>query len=116
MPITTTPKWKRSSSRRSPNSGTHTRAQAPLKEGVWIELDQDGTDALRCKLTAIIDPGARYVFVNRRGMKVLERSRLELARELQDGHMRILNDTQVFDRALQTVIGNLRQMQARPSA
>jgi len=87
-----------------------------LAEGVWIEFDHDGTDPLRCKLTAIIDPGARYVFVNRRGMKVLERSRLELARELQDGHMRILNDTQVFDRALQTVIGNLRQMQSRPSA
>jgi hypothetical protein len=87
-----------------------------LKEGVWIELDQDGTDPLRCKLTAIIEPGARYVFVNRRGMKVLEKSRLELARDLQDGHMRILNDTQVFDRALQTVIGNLRQMQARPTA
>jgi len=87
-----------------------------LSEGVWIELDQDGTDPLRCKLTAIVDPGARYVFVNRRGMKVLERSRMELARELQDGRMRILNDSQVFDRALQTVIGNLRQMQARPSA
>jgi hypothetical protein len=87
-----------------------------LKEGIWVELDQEGTDPLRCKLTAIVDPGARYVFVNRRGMKVLERSRLELARALQDGHMRILNDTQVFDRALQTVIGNLRQMQARPSA
>jgi hypothetical protein len=87
-----------------------------LKEGVWIELDQEGTDPLRCKLTAIIEPGARYVFVNRRGMKVLEKSRLELARDLQDGHMRILNDTQVFDRALQTVIGNLRQMQARPTA
>lgn len=87
-----------------------------LKEGMWIEMDQAGMEALRCKLTAVVKPGARYVFVNRRGMKVLERSRLELARDLQDGRMRILNDTQVFDRALQTVIGNLRQMQSRSNA
>ena len=87
-----------------------------LQEGTWVEIDQQGTDPLRCKLTTVILPGARYVFVNRRGMKVVERSRMELARQLQDGQMRILNDTQVFDRALQTVIGNLRQMQTQPSA
>ncbi len=87
-----------------------------LQKGTWVEIDQQGTDPLRCKLTTVIHPGARYVFVNRRGMKVAERSRMELATQLQDGCMRILNDTQVFDRALQSVIGNLRQMQARPSA
>jgi len=87
-----------------------------LREGNWIEVDQEGADPLRCKLTAIIQPGARYVFVNRRGMKVLERTRLALAGELQGGKLRILNDTQVFDRALQTVIGNLRQMQRQAKA
>ena len=51
------------------------------------------------------------MFVNRRGMKVAEKTRMELARELQDERVTVLNDAQVFDRALEAVIGNLRQIQ-----
>jgi hypothetical protein len=36
---------------------------------------------------------------------------MELARDLQDDRLLMLNDAQVFDRALQAVIGNLRQIQ-----
>ena len=53
------------------------------------------------------------MFVNRRGMKVAEKSRMELARDLQDDRLVVLNDSQVFDRALQAVIGNLRQIQSQ---
>lgn len=82
-----------------------------LVEGCWVELRQEDGELLRCKLSTIVKPGDRYVFVNRRGMKVAEKTRMELARELQDDHMLVLNDAQVFDRALQAVIGNLRQIQ-----
>jgi hypothetical protein len=81
-----------------------------LAEGDWVEV-QDGGELLRCKLTTIVRPGDRYVFVNRRGMKVAEKTRMELARELQDDKLVVLNDSQVFDRALEAVIGNLRQAQ-----
>jgi hypothetical protein len=88
-----------------------------LSEGSWVEIRQEGDgDVLRCKLATIVKPGDRYVFVNRRGMKVAEKTRMELARELQDDKLVMLNDSQVFDRALQAVIGNLRQVQAQPQA
>lgn len=86
-----------------------------LSEGSWVEIQQDGdAGVLRCKLATIVKPGDRYVFVNRRGMKVAEKTRMELARELQDDKLVMLNDSQVFDRALQAVIGNLRQVQSQP--
>ena len=69
---------------------------------------------LRTNLTRIQSLAAptkgRYVFVNRRGMKVAERSRRGLAVELKRKSLTILAESQVFDRALQAVIGNLRQM------
>jgi hypothetical protein len=84
-----------------------------LTEGGWVEIHQpDGTE-LRCKLATIVRPGDRYVFVNRRGMKVAEKTRMELARDLQDDRLVVLDDSQVFDRALQAVIGNLRQIQSQ---
>ena len=82
-----------------------------LGEGVWVELLQDDGTRMRCKLAAIIQPGDRYVFVNRRGMKVLEKSRMGLATALKANKLTILEEAQVFDRALQAVIGNLRSMQ-----
>ncbi len=81
-----------------------------LREGSWVELVQPSGELLRCKLSTIIEPGGRYIFVNRRGMKVAERSRRGLAVELKRKTLTILAESQVFDRALQAVIGNLRQM------
>lgn len=83
-----------------------------LSEGSWVEIHEANEgQVLRCKLATIVRPGDRYVFVNRRGMKVTEKTRMELARELQDERLVVLDDSQVFDRALQAVIGNLRQIQ-----
>jgi hypothetical protein len=89
-----------------------------ITEGTWVEITQAApAPALRCKLTTIVEPDERYVFVNRRGMKVAERTRVELARDLQQERLVVLNDSEVFDRALQAVIGNLRKVQRhRPTA
>lgn len=88
-----------------------------LNEGGWVELLQDDSAApLRCKLSTIIQPGNRYVFVNRRGMKVADYGRMELARRLESKQLTLLDESEVFDRALQAVVGNLRKMQSRPSA
>jgi len=87
-----------------------------VSEGVWIELTDEKGEAIRCKLATIIEPGERYIFVNRRGMKVAENSLLGLAAKLDAGTLTILAESQVFDRALQAVIGNLRQMHSTPVA
>jgi len=81
-----------------------------LSEGVWVEVTQEDGEKMRCKLAAVVEPGPRYVFVNRRGMKVLEKSRMGLAVDLKRKSLTVLAESQVFDRALQAVIGNLRTM------
>ncbi|MBC2656578.1 DUF1631 domain-containing protein [Pseudomonas sp. MSSRFD41] len=82
-----------------------------LRLGAWVEFQEDEDSILRCKLAAIVPhPVAKYVFVNRTGMKVLERTRMGLALEFQRGAVRALDDTLLFDRALESVIGHLRRL------
>ncbi|MEH3022826.1 MAG: DUF1631 domain-containing protein [Pseudomonas oryzihabitans] len=79
-----------------------------LSVGAWLEI-QDEDQKLRCKLAAVIRPMGRLVFVNRTGMKMLDRTREELALDYQEGRVRLLDDALLFDRAMMSVIGNLRE-------
>jgi hypothetical protein len=81
-----------------------------LRPGCWVEFQEDEENTLRCKLTAIIDATGKYIFVDRTGMKVLERCRTGLALEFRRGAVRALDDTLLFDRALESVIGNLQRL------
>jgi hypothetical protein len=81
-----------------------------LRLGCWIEIQEDEEHKLRCKLAAIVEPSGRYVFVNRTGMKVLEKTRMGLAVEFRRGAIRVLDDALLFDRALDSVLGNLRKL------
>lgn len=81
-----------------------------LRVGSWVEFQEDDEHKLRCKLAAIIKPTGKYVFVNRTGMKVLEKSRNALAVEFRRKTIRLLDDALLFDRALESVIGNLRKL------
>ncbi len=86
-----------------------------LSEGSWVELRSNGSEPMRCKLATIVGNGSRYVFVNRRGMKVAERTRLQLAEGVNQGQVVPLDESEVFDKALEAVIGNLRQLRSRPA-
>ena len=79
-----------------------------LSQGSWFEL-ASGDTSIRCRLAAIIRPTGKYIFVNRSGMKVAEKSRDELAINLRSGDIRMLDNSMLFDRALESVISNLRQ-------
>lgn len=81
-----------------------------LHVGCWVEFQEDEDHNLRCKLAAIIEATGNYIFVDRTGMKVLERSRTGLALDFRSGAVRTLDDTLLFDRALESVIGNLRRL------
>ncbi|WP_122662858.1 DUF1631 domain-containing protein [Pseudomonas viridiflava] len=81
-----------------------------LRLGGWVEIQEDEEHKLRCKLAAIVEPSGRYVFVNRTGMKVLEKTRTGLAMEFRRGTIRMLDDALLFDRALESVMGNLRKL------
>ncbi|MCY1250376.1 hypothetical protein D9M72_640110 [compost metagenome] len=81
-----------------------------LRVGSWLEIQDRPDHKVRCKLAAIIKPSGRYIFVNRTGMKVLEKTRMALAVEFRRNAVRLLDDALLFDRALESVIGNLRRL------
>jgi hypothetical protein len=81
-----------------------------LHVGSWFEFQEDEEHKLRCKLAAVIKPTGKFIFVNRTGMKVLEKTRTGLAVEFRRNAIRLLDDALVFDRALESVIGNLRRL------
>jgi hypothetical protein len=97
-------------SARLPHDAVGLRQVEQLRLGSWVAFQEDEEHSLRCKLAAIIEATGKYVFVDRTGMKVLERSRLALAEEFQRGAVRALDDTLLFDRALESVLGNLRRL------
>ncbi len=82
----------------------------PLRVGGWVELRQDDDTVLRCKLTAIMAPNHRYIFVSRTGLKVLEQTPGQLAAAFKRGALHSLDEGLLFDRALAAVMGNLRQL------
>lgn len=75
--------------------------------GCWFEF-QSGEQTERCKLAAVIKATGKYIFVNRAGVKVAEKTKMGLAVELRRGSVQILNDGLLFDRALESIITNLR--------
>lgn len=75
--------------------------------GCWFEFAIDGKNE-RCKLAAIIKSTGKHIFVNRSGVKVFEKNRQELAKHLSSGSVQALNDGLLFDRALESIITNLR--------
>lgn len=80
-----------------------------LTQGGWFEMEGVEAQPFRCRLAAIIRSVDKFIFVNRSGMKVAEKSRVELAQALQKNELRLLDDGMLFERALEGVIGNLRQ-------
>jgi len=81
-----------------------------LTLGCWVEFREDEDNTLRCKLAAIIEATGKYIFVDRTGMKVQERSRAGLALDFRQGVVRTLDDTLLFDRALESVIEHLQRL------
>lgn len=87
----------------------HLALVSNITQGTWFEMQGEGGEKYRCRLAAIIRSVGKYIFVNRSGMKVAEESRESLAIALQTKRLTILDDGMLFDRALEAVIGTLRE-------
>ena len=77
--------------------------------GTWVEFNLVNGTRFRCKLSAIIDEADCFVFVNRMGLKVIEKTRLDLAHEMRRGRLTVLEQGALIDRALDAVVGSLRR-------
>ncbi|MCR8924129.1 DUF1631 domain-containing protein [Dasania sp. GY-MA-18] len=65
---------------------------------------------VRCKLSARIEANDSYIFVNRFGFNILEKTRKEFAYDLQQKRAKALESTPLFDRAFGNITDNLRQL------
>jgi hypothetical protein len=79
-----------------------------IEIGNWVEFNLVNGASFRCKLSAIIEEAECFVFVNRMGLKVIEKTRPELAHELRRGRLTVLQQGALIDRALDAVVGSLR--------
>ncbi len=85
-----------------------------LRVGNWVDMRQDDGKMLRCRLAAVINGIGRYIFVNRSGIKVAEFNRDELSLALAHKSVLLIDEDRQFDRALESVISNLRDMKDKP--
>jgi len=79
-----------------------------LAVGQWIELHDGSGEKVRCRMVAILRNSGHRIFVNRSGCKAAELSVESIAEKLQSKQIRLIEDTHLFDRALSSVINNLR--------
>ena len=91
-----------------PEGDQHLALVGNITQGSWFEMQTEDGQKFRSRLAAIIRATGKYIFVNRSGVKVAEETRMTLAMALKSGRMQVLDDGMLFDRALEAVIGNLR--------
>ena len=79
--------------------------QQSAKPGDWYEIyNGEGKPVRRLKLSVILTDAAQLIFVDRKGMKVIEKDAEVFARELEENRSRVLAEHSTFDHALGNVI------------
>ncbi len=77
--------------------------------GTWVEFtDTSAGSKERAKLSWISPISAKYLFVNRKGLKVSDKTVFALATELRQGSAVILEEVPLFDRALDAIVERLK--------
>lgn len=79
-----------------------------MQVGQWVEL-VSANEKQRCRLVAVLPNSGKRIFVTRAGLKVGEYDVLELAQKITLKELALLEDAQLFDKALSSVIEGLRQ-------
>ena len=88
------------------------KAAREIKVGTWLEFADEEGNRERAKLSWISPISAKYLFVNRRGLKVCDKTVFALAAELRRGSTIVLEEVPLFDRALDAIVARLRSAQA----
>ena len=88
-----------------------------MKVGTWIEFNHPDTGMReRAKLSWISPISSKYLFVDRKGLKVADKTITELAAEFSAGRATMLDDSMpLFDRALTAVVERLKTFQPKPA-
>jgi hypothetical protein len=87
-----------------------------MKVGTWVEFtDANNATKERAKLSWISPISSKYLFVNRKGLKVSDKTVFALATEIRRGAAVILEEVPLFDRALDAIVERLKAAHAPPA-
>jgi hypothetical protein len=95
----------------TPEDSPEVQRVRALKVGTWVEFEADSERPERAKLSWISPISGKYLFVNRRGLKVADKTLDQLAGELGSGKTVVLEELPLFDRALDAIVARLRESQ-----
>ena len=93
-----------------PRDDPYLRRIDKLPIGTWFEFKGAAGVPVRCKLASKIDSIDKLFFVNSKGEKAVELTRMRLAQELKAGSVKILTEGSLVGRAMESVISNLRDI------
>ncbi len=80
-----------------------------MKVGTWVEFTDPATGTKeRAKLSWISPISSKYLFVNRKGLKVSDKTVVALAAEIRRGEAVVLEEVPLFDRALDAIVERLK--------
>jgi hypothetical protein len=100
----------------APSDSPEVQRVRALKVGTWVEFEADSDRPERAKLSWISPISGKYLFVNRRGLKVADKTLEQFAGELAAGKTVVLEELPLFDRALDAIVERLRSNQAAGDA
>ena len=79
-----------------------------VSPGSWFEVYSEDTDSIRrLKLSVIIDDTAKLIFIDRMGLKVMEKDAGQFAEEIDLKKSQFIADHSIFNHALSNVIMSL---------
>ena len=89
-----------------------------LPMGAWAEFRGTAGQRIRCALASKIDSIDKLFFTDSEGKKVIELTRMRLAHELKNGGVKIISEGSLVNRAMESVVTNLKGsgQQNRPAA
>jgi Protein of unknown function (DUF1631) len=85
-----------------------------LRVGTWVEFKDVNGHSERAKLSWISPISAKYLFVNRKGLKVGDKTVWGLAADLRAERAEVLEDVPLFDRALDAIVERLKAAPSLP--
>jgi hypothetical protein len=86
-----------------------------MKVGMWVEFaNAEAGTKERAKLSWISPITGKYLFVNRKGLKVADKTVFALAAEMRRGSTIVLEEVPLFDRALDAIVARLKASHPAP--
>lgn len=98
-----------------PRDDSEMRRIDKLPIGAWLEFRGTAGQRVRCTLASKIESIDKLFFANSEGKKMIELTRTRLAHELKSGGAKIISEGSLVNRAMESVVSNLKTDSNRPA-